>query len=54
MTSGLRYAGTLNFGPTGNRLYLGLRYEGRDGSTVVLRNLGMAEGLNWRSGAAAN
>jgi hypothetical protein len=44
MTSGLRYAGTLDFGPTGNRLYLGLRYEGRDGSTLVLRNLGTAEG----------
>ena len=43
MTAGLRYAGTLDFGPTGNRLYLGLRYEGRDGSILVLRNLGMAE-----------
>ena len=42
MTLGCRYAGTLDFGPTGNRLYLGLRYEGQDGSTVVLRNLGMA------------
>ena len=44
MTLGRRYAGTLDFGPTGNRLYLGLRYEGDDGSTLVLRNLGMNDG----------
>ena len=42
MTLGRRYAGTLDFGRTGNRLYLGLRHEGQDGSTVVLRNLGMS------------
>ena len=43
MTMGLHYAGTLDFGPTGNRVCLGLRYEGPDGATVVLRNLGVPE-----------
>jgi hypothetical protein len=42
LTLGRRFAGTLDFGPTGNRLYLGLRYDGSDGATLILRNLGMA------------
>ena len=43
MTQGRQFAGTLDFGPTGNRLYLGLRYEGADGTTIVLRNFGMLD-----------
>ena len=39
---GRKYAGKLDFGPTGNTLYLGVRYAGADGETVSLRNLGMA------------
>lgn len=38
--AGLRYAGTLDFGPTGNSLFLGVRYAGDSGQTVVLRNFG--------------
>jgi hypothetical protein len=43
MTAGRTYGGTLDFGPTGNRLLMGLRYKGTEGSTVVLRNLGMLD-----------
>jgi hypothetical protein len=32
----------LDFGPTGNKLFLGLRYEGTDGKTLTLRTLGLA------------
>ncbi len=39
------YAGTLDFGPTGNTLYLGVRYAGPSGETVVLRNLGSPSGV---------
>ena len=37
---GRKYAGTLDFGPTGNTLWMGVRYAGSSGETVVLRNLG--------------
>jgi len=40
MTMGRRFARKLDFGPTGNRIFLGLEYRGEDGSTVMLRNLG--------------
>jgi hypothetical protein len=34
------YAGPLDFGRNGNELLLGVRYGGKDGETVSLRNLG--------------
>ncbi len=37
---GRSYAGALDFGPTGNTLLMGLRYTGKDGQTLILRNLG--------------
>lgn len=42
LTKGLNYAGTLNFGVTGNQLFMGLRYTGANGSDALisLRNLG--------------
>ncbi len=40
-THGRTYAGTLDFGTTGNHLFMGLRYRGADGTTLVLRNLGL-------------
>jgi hypothetical protein len=40
---GRKYKETLNFGPTGNKLFLGVRYAGADGETLVLRNLGSEE-----------
>jgi len=40
MIAGRRFARRLEFGPTGDKLLLGLLYEGPDGSTVTLRNLG--------------
>jgi hypothetical protein len=43
MVLGRHYTGTLDFGPDGNRIFMALRYEGTDGSTIVLRQLGAAE-----------
>ena len=43
MTLGRKYTGNLDFGTTGNKLFWGLRYEGADGTTIVLRNLGTAD-----------
>ena len=40
MTLGRRFVEKLDFGPTGNKIFLGLRYHGDDGDTVMLRNLG--------------
>ena len=40
MTQGRTLAETLDFGATGNKIFLGLRYTGADGQTLVLRNLG--------------
>ena len=37
---GRKCVGQLDFGPTGNTLYMGVRYAGNGGETVVLRNLG--------------
>jgi hypothetical protein len=41
---GCKYAGQLDFGPTGNTLFMGVRYAGGDGETVALRNLGAPAG----------
>ncbi|MGB2613636.1 MAG: hypothetical protein WBE06_02870 [Phycisphaerae bacterium] len=40
MTRGRKFVGKVDFGPTGNKIFLGLRYQGDDGSTITLRNLG--------------
>ncbi len=40
MTKGKKFVGTLDFGPTGNKMVLGLRYDGPDGSVYVIQNLG--------------
>ena len=40
---GRRFAGQLDFGPSGRDLLLGVRYAGDDGETVSLRNLGTRE-----------
>ncbi len=37
------FSGTLDFGTTGNKLLLGLRYTSSGGSTVMLRNLGSSD-----------
>jgi len=37
---GRKYAGTLDFGPTGNSYLMGVRFSGPDGTTLALRNLG--------------
>jgi len=37
---GRKFVKKLDFGPTGNKMFLGLLYTGADGSTVTLRNLG--------------
>ena len=41
--SSRKYVGSLDFGPQGNNLFLGLRYDGNDGTTVTLRSLGITE-----------
>jgi hypothetical protein len=43
MTKDLKYSGTLDFGPAGNKMFIGLRYDGSGTSTIVLRNLGTSE-----------
>ncbi|RYG56281.1 hypothetical protein EON80_29540, partial [bacterium] len=42
LTKGLNYAGTLNFGETGNQLFMGLRYKATNGADALLslRNMG--------------
>lgn len=40
LTRGMNLQGTLNFGPSGNRLFMGLQYYGTETSTIILRNLG--------------
>jgi hypothetical protein len=40
---GRSYAGTLDFGPDGNKIFLGLRYNGGRRLPIVLRNLGTVE-----------
>jgi len=35
-----KFVGKVKFGPTGDKIFLGLRYQGDDGSTITLRNLG--------------
>jgi len=37
---GRTFVKKLDFGPTGNKMFLGLLYTGADGATVTLRNLG--------------
>ena len=53
MILGRRYDGTLDFGTHGNRFFLGLRYRGADGATVVLRQLGAATDLPLSLGVSA-
>lgn len=44
LLNGRTYAGTLNFGATGNKLFFGLKYTGGDGSVVLsLHNLGLPD-----------
>ena len=40
MIQGRKYTGSIDFGPSGRRLLLGLRYHGKHGQTIILRNLG--------------
>ena len=40
MIQGRKYAGMLDFGPSGNKIFMGLRYVGDDGETITLRNQG--------------
>ena len=40
MIVGRKYLGAINFGPSGKRIFMGLRYGGQDGQTIILRNLG--------------
>lgn len=40
MIQGRPFVGTLDFGPTGNKILWGLHYRGPQGDTVMLRNLG--------------
>ena len=40
VTKGMKFAGELDFGPTGNKMLLGLKYAGTDGSVVMIRNYG--------------
>jgi len=42
MVLGRKFAGALDFGPNGNRIFLALRYVGTDGSTILLRQYGAA------------
>jgi hypothetical protein len=41
MIAGRTYTGKLDFGPTGNRFFLGLRYQNSSGQTITLRNYGL-------------
>jgi hypothetical protein len=38
--TGHTFADSLDFGPTGDTFYQGLRFAGKDDDTVILRNLG--------------
>jgi hypothetical protein len=40
MTLNRTFTERIDFGPIGNQVFLGLRYQGKDGATVTLRNLG--------------
>jgi hypothetical protein len=40
MTLDRPFVEKLDFGPTGNKVFLGLHYEGKDGTTITLRNHG--------------
>jgi hypothetical protein len=40
MTRDRKFVEKLNLGPTGNKIMLGLRYEGDSGTTITLRNYG--------------
>ena len=42
LTKDLKYSAALDFGQTGNKMFMGLRYDGSGTSTIVLRNLGTA------------
>ena len=44
LLKGRAYAGMLDFGPTGNKLFFGLKYPGPDGSVVLpIHNLGLPD-----------
>jgi len=40
LIKGKKYAGPVDFSPTGNQIYMALRFEGGDGPVIILRNLG--------------
>lgn len=40
---GKRYAGELDFGPTGDKVFMGLRFTGADEDVYIVRNLGYAD-----------
>ena len=40
MIVGRKFIKKLDLGPTGNKVFLGLEWEGADGTTVMLRNYG--------------
>lgn len=49
MIRGRAFADTLDFGPTGNKMFMGLRFNSAEGTTIILRNLGSADlPLEWK------
>jgi hypothetical protein len=53
MTKGKTFFGALDFGAIGNKVFMGLRYDGATESTIVLLNLGTtAQKINVVSGGA--
>jgi hypothetical protein len=43
MTKDYQYSGTIDFGPSGNNMLMGLQFKKDDGSMVLLRNLGTSD-----------
>ena len=46
MIGGRNYAEELDFGPTGNKMFMGLHYTGANGDTIILRQLGAQQDMN--------
>ena len=42
LVKGKKYAGELDFGPTGNKIFMGIRFSGEDEDLYIVRNLGFA------------